>query len=196
MTTASQPQLEPGRVYRTHELGRWSANPTRLAKRLVGQGVLRQVAHGLFYRPVRSRFGPVPATEREVIRVFLGGSPFLITGPRRWNGLGLCTTALFALTLVYNTKRTGEFTFDGRRYLLRRVNFPDNPPQEWFVIDLLQHHDMAGISPDQLEEGLDITLRADRWDRAVLRKMAQQYGTKATQELVDRCIVRAEKGAA
>lgn len=187
VSRARRIDLEPGRVYRTRELARWSANPTRLAKRLVREGTLRLVAHGLYYLPVPSRFGPAPATEAEVMRAFLGASPFLISGPRRWNGLGLGSSAHFAVTLVYNTKRTGEFAFDGRRYLLRRVRFPDHPPEEWSVIDLLQHQGMAGVSLADLEAGLTATVRAGRWNVELLADMARQYGTKATQALVDRC---------
>jgi hypothetical protein len=188
VTTAAQPEFKPGRVYRTRELRRWSANPTRLAKRLVHEGKLRQAAHGLFYVPVPSRFGSAPPSETEILRAFFGGSLFIISGPPKWNILGLGATAMFASTLVYNTKRTGEFTFDGRRYLLRRVLFPENPPPEYFVVDLLQQHDMAGVSLAQLERGLVATLNNGRWNRNVLLEMADRYGTKATLALVVRSL--------
>src|SRR5690348_5512301 len=64
---------------------------------------------------------------------FFGKSPFVLTGPPVWNTLGLGATALFAITLVYNTKRTGEVVLDGRRYWLRRVAFPKTPTAEYFV---------------------------------------------------------------
>ena len=188
MSTAAQPDLQPGRAYRTRDLRRWSANPTRLAKRLVREGKLHQAAHGLFYAPVPSRFGPAPPEETEILRAFFAGSPFIISGPPRWNALGLGATAIFAATLVYNTRRTGEFTFDGRRYLLRRVLFPENPPPEYFVVDLIQHRDMAGVSVAELEERLVATLKQGRWDRELLHEMAERYGTKATLALVERCL--------
>jgi hypothetical protein len=185
MSTAAQPQLEPGRAYRTRELRRWSANPTRLARRLVDEGKLREAAHGLYYAPIPTRFGPAPPPGEELLRAFLGGAPFLITGPLYWNALGLGSTAMFAVTLVYNTRRSGEFRLGGRRFLLRRVYFPNTPTPEWFVIDLLQHHDMAGAALSELREGLVATLRLGRWDRAHLREMAQTYGTRATLALVE-----------
>ena len=194
MSLAAQPDLEPGRAYRTRDLRRWSSNPTRMAKRLLREGRLRQVAHGLFYAPLQGRFGPAPPSEAEMLRVFLD-SPFIISGPPRWNALGLGTTAMFAATLVYNTKRTGEFTFDDRRYLLRRVLFPEDPPPEWFVIDLLQHRGMVGASLADLESGLIATLKQDRWDRERLREMAHRFGTKATLVLVERCLTRASSHA-
>ena len=89
----SQLHLEPGRVYRTRDLATWSANPPRLAKRLVDQGELVPLAHGLFARPKQSRFGPVPPLDEEIMRAFLDGGAFVFTGPERWNALGLGTTA-------------------------------------------------------------------------------------------------------
>lgn len=196
MSTAAQPQLEPGRAYRTRDLRRWSANPTRLARRLVDEGKLREAAHGLYYAPIPTKFGPAPAADHELLRAFLGDEPFLVTGPPRWNALGLGSTAMFAVTLVYNTRRTGEVVLAGRRFLLRRVYFPEDPSPEWFVIDLLQHHDMAGVALSELREGLVATLRLGRWDRARLRETAETYGTKATLALVEDALHETEASAA
>jgi len=95
---------------------------------------------------------------------------------------------MLAATLVYNTRRTGELTFDGRPFLLRRVLFPQRPPPEFFVVDLLQHHDLAGVSLGELEERLRASIRDGRWRRGALREMAGRYGTKATLALVERCL--------
>lgn len=188
MTVAAQPNLKPGRTYRTREFRRFGANPTRLAARLVREGKLHQAAHGLFYAPVKSRFGEAPPTDEEILRGFLEDNSFVITGPPKWNALGLGATAMFAATLVYNHKRTGEFTFDGRRFLLRRVLFPEEPSPEWFVVDLLQHHEMAGVSIAELKGGLVATIRDGRWNRARLVEMAERYATKATCALVEQCL--------
>ena len=69
--------------------------------------------------------------------------------------------------------------------------FPKSPPPEWFVVDLLQHHEMAGASLVELERRLTVTLRERRWDGKRLRDMADEYGTKATLALVDRCLAEA-----
>ena len=195
MSLAAEPNLEPGRVYRTRELRRFGANPTRLASRLVREGKLHQAAHGLFYAPVQSRFGEAPPTDEEILRGFFGDKSFVITGPPTWNALGLGATAMFASTLVYNHKRTGEFTFDGRRFLLRRVLFPEDPLPEWFVVDLLQHHEMAGVSLVELADRLVATLKDERWNRVELQAMAERYATKATRALVERCLRDAESVA-
>jgi hypothetical protein len=196
MSTAAQPELEPGRAYRTRDLRRWSKNPTRLARRLVDEGKLRQAAHGLYYAPIPSKFGPAPASDEELLRALLGSEPFLITGPPCWNPLGLGSTAMFAVKLVYNTRRTGEIILDGRRFLFRRVYFPETPTPEWFVVDLLQQHDMAGVVLSELRHGLVATLRLGRWDRTRLREMAATYGTKATFALVDDALRETQADAA
>jgi hypothetical protein len=185
MTVPARPRFKPGRVYRTRDLAAFGANAPRLAKRLVREGALVPLAHGLFSRPERSRFGPVPPTDEELMRAFLGGAPFVFTGPDRWNALGLGSTAVFAVALVYNTKRSGTFELGGRRFLLRRVAFPRNPTPEWFVVDLLEHADQAGASRADLADTLGRALARRAFDPGRLRRMAEGYGTLATQALVD-----------
>jgi len=193
VSLAAQPKLEPGKTYRTRELRCFGKNPTRLARRLVREGKLQQAAHGLFYAPLNSRFGQAPPSDEELLRGFLGSDNFVITGPPKWNALGLGTTAMFAATLAYNHRRTGEFVFDARRFLLRRVYFPEQPTPEWYVIDLLQHHDMAGVSLAELADRLVATLKHQRWNQKRLLAMAEKYGTKTTLKLIERCLQKADE---
>jgi hypothetical protein len=140
---------------------------------------------------VASKFGPAPVADEVLLRAFLDGEPFLISGPPRWNALGLGATAMFASTLVYNTRRTGDFTLAGRTFVLRRVHFPDAPTPEWFVVDLLKHHDMAGAALSELRTNLAATLRLGRWKCDRLREMAATYGTKAIEALIEECVTEA-----
>lgn len=178
----TQPAMVPGRVYRTRELRAFSANPSRWAKRLVERGVLRQPYHGLFYMPVQSRFGPVAAMDEELLRAFLGTGDFLITGPYVWNALGLGTTQLFAVTVVYNGERTGEVELGGRRFWFRRVRFPKDPPPEWYVVDLLQNERWMPEDTSRLDEHLvraagRIDAISRRWSHADLpaRSFVRHY---------------------
>ncbi|MGH7443065.1 MAG: hypothetical protein ACREKE_10375 [bacterium] len=184
MTLAAAPFLKPGMAYRTRDLAAWSANPPRLAKRLVRDGQLVPLAHGLFLHPTPSRFGPAPASDQELMRVFLDGTPFVFTGPERWNALGLGSTALFAHPLVYNTKRSGLFRLGGRSFQLRRVAFPPAPSREWFAVDLLEHADQAGTSRVELAAALGRSLASGAFSPGVLAKMVKSYGSKAIQALV------------
>ncbi|MBI4603448.1 MAG: hypothetical protein HY721_15965 [Planctomycetes bacterium] len=195
MPAPSQPKLQAGRVYRTSDLAAWGKNPSRLARRLEREGMLQRLARGLFTRQRDGRFGLVPPRDEELLRSFLKGGPFVITGPERWNALGLGATALFAHRLVYNTKRSGELDLGGEKFLLRRVRFPEDPGPEWFVVDLIEHHDMAGVSLEVLLVRLGRALAAGRFHAERLREAALEYGTRRTQALVERACVAARTGA-
>ena len=188
MTVAVHPTLEPGRVYRTRELGKWSANAPRLARRRVRDGHLVQLAHGLFAAPRSIRFGAVPPTDESLLRAFLDDGPFLFTGPGRWNALGLGTTAMFATPLVYNTKRSGRFTFGGRQFLLRRVAFPEMPSPGWFGVDLFENAERAGTAREELRGALEASLRAGKFDRDRFTLMSTRYGSRRTQARVKAAI--------
>jgi hypothetical protein len=179
------PELVPGRVYRTRDLRRWGANASRLAKRLEQSGELLPLAHGLFAHPKRGRFGDVPPGDDEVMRAFLDDTPFVFTGPDRWNALGLGTTAVFAEPLVYNQKRSGRFVLGGRAFQLRRVAFPEVPTSEWYVVDLLEHADQAGAARSDVMNALARALEAGRFDRERLRTTAARYASRATRVLLD-----------
>jgi len=185
MTQASAPILEPGKAYRTRDLAAWSANPPRLAKRLVREGSLLPLAHGLFMHPAKSRFGPAPASDEELMRAFLDGAPFVFTGPERWNALGLGTTAVFTHPLVYNTKRSGLFKFGRRSFLLRRVAFPETPPKEWYAVDLLEHRSEAGASLGDLVAALGRALKRGDFKKGLLGDMLRGYASKGTRALVE-----------
>ena len=189
-------RLIDGRVYRTQELRRWSANPTRLAEQLVETGALTRLRHGLYYRPERSKWGPVPPRREELLRAALGDTPFLISGSSAWNPLGLGATAVFAAPLIYNTKYTGEREIAGQRFHLRRVRFPRRPSPEWFVIDLIQHRAMAGVDLATIERALRAAIAAGRYDPRRLTAMADQFGTREVQAVIARCGGGAGQGVA
>jgi hypothetical protein len=130
----------------------------------------------------------VPPREEEIMRAFLDGGPFVFTGPERWNALGLGTTAVFAVPLVCNTKRSGTFASVNRRFVLRRVAFPIDPPAEWSVIDLFEHADQAGASHQDLAKALGHAIAHGRFDRDRLKDIARRYGSRATQARVAEAI--------
>ena len=111
-----------------------------------------------------------------------------MTGPPRWNALGLGATALFASPLVYNTRRSGVFDLGPGRYQLRRVRFPENPTAEWFVVDLLSNASSAGLSLDSLEDALRKAVAAGRFDSDRLLSLAQEYATREVQARVTAAI--------
>jgi len=58
--TAKEPRLEPGRIYRTQELARFTTNLSRLTRRLLKEKKLVRLAYGFYLcpddRPYASRF--------------------------------------------------------------------------------------------------------------------------------------------
>ncbi len=189
MTHAADPVLEPGRVYRTRELARWSANASRLATRLVREGRLERLGHGLYFHPKQSKFGKVPPTDAELMRAFLAGSPHVFTGSQQWNALGLGSTAVHAVTTVYNTKRSETVKLGGRRFALRRVAFPEQPTPEWYVVDLLEHAEEAGVSRAEVGRKLASALARGRFDSARLDAMSSTFGSQPTRELLHGALV-------
>ena len=184
MPTALQPKLQPGRVYRTEDLRVWTENPSRLVKRLVAEGHLERLQHGLYACRKNSRFGAVPPSDEELMRAFLRDGRFIISGPNQLNTLRLGSTGLTASTLVYNTKRSGMFILNGRRFVLRRTPFPDTPCLEWYVVDLLDNAAQVGTTRTDLLATLRRALRRGQFDAQRLVEMAAHYSTKATQRLV------------
>jgi hypothetical protein len=189
--TPSQVRLVPGRVYRTRDLARWGANPTRLAASLVGSGRLTRLAPGLYLAPLKTRFGAAPPTADALLQALLSGDSYVVTGPERWNALGLGATALSPARWVYNRKRTGDFELGGQRLHLRRVAFPNRPTAEWLVIDLLENLQFAGVDAAVVESRLAAALADGRFDLEALREMAERYGTQRTRDRLERVATRA-----
>lgn len=176
--------LPRGKVLRTADLAAWGKNTPRTAARLVKAGKLVRLRKGLFACPSPSRFGNVPPADEELLRSFVKGSPFIVTGPERWNALGLGSTSVFASPLVYNTKRSGTFELGGKRFMLRRVPFPRKPSAEWFVVDLFENVSKAGITLADASKALARAMENRRFDRERLIEMAAAYGTRRTRAAI------------
>lgn len=62
-------ELEAGRVYRREDLARMSTAVDRHLRELLASGRLKKLAHGLYYAPKQSNYGPLPpADERSSSR--------------------------------------------------------------------------------------------------------------------------------
>ena len=179
-----QLSLEPGMVYRTQHFARWDSNPTRLVNRLVRQGHLRRLRQGLYHCPKPSRFGEVPPDDDALLQAFLDETPYVVTGPERWNALQLGTTALHAWPLVYNTKVSGDHQLGNRRFRFRRAAFPAEPSPEWFVVDLLRNLDSVGGDRDIVADRLRRRVQAETLDKDALWEAARRYGRRSEQAVV------------
>ena len=146
--------LRPGQVYRRKDLARWSNAVDRHVRQLVDEGRLEKVSAGVYMAPRQTRFGAAPAKPEKLVETFLGGDRFLMVSPNAFNGLGVGTTQLYNEPVVYNRKRHGKFTLDGRVYDFRmRPSVPKRLSKEVLLVDLL--HNL-----DRLPEDIDISVEA------------------------------------
>lgn len=187
----STPILRRGKVYRTEHFSRYTRNPSRLAARLVQDGKLRRLRKGMYFAP-DDKVGSieVPPSEKALLRAFFRGRPYLFTGNVAWNSLGLGTTAVEAVGLIYNTTRTGRLEIDGRRFDLRRVRFPRKPEPEYYVIDLLNNLVRAMADAERVQLALEWALANGRFDVDVLVRRATQYGSRTAVGMVQRALPR------
>ena len=140
--------LRPGRVYRRKDLARWSSAVDRHLRQLVEAGWIEKVSGGLYMTPRQTRFGPAGAEPQALVAAFLGDDRFLMVSPNAYNGLGVGTTQLYNLPVVYNRKRHGRFELDGRAYDFRlRASFPPRLSREFLLVDLLHNADRLAEEP-------------------------------------------------
>ena len=119
--------------------------------------------------------------ENDLVRAFLRSSKYVLTSPNAYNLLGLGTTQLYNLRVVYNQKRHGEFTLGGKKFLfLRRLNVPKTVTKEFLLVDLLNELDrLAEDEQTVLEKAKE---KALQMDRRKLLKAADLYGKVSTKK--------------
>lgn len=183
VTTSIAAVLQPGRLYRRMDLAHLSKSVDRHIKQLVFMGKLRKLAQGLYYLPKQSKFGPLPPTDDQVVRVILRDNKFLVFSPSSYNSVGLGTTQLYNITLVYNHKRNGVFKFGNRQFHFRvKPRFPKKLTPEFLYVDLLNNL-------DELAEDRDAVLSQAHTkylslNQSRLHKALDRYGNMSTRKRV------------
>lgn len=178
-------KLCPGVVYRREDLAQFSNSVDRHLRSLVSVGKLRKLAPGLYHAPRTSRFGPLPASDEQVVRAFLRDEDFLVFSPSAYNSVGLGTTQLYNQTLVYNHKRHGLFKLGNRQFDFRvKPRFPKKLTPEFLYVDLLNNL-------SELIEDREMVLARARdkvadFDAVKLSQALNMYGNMATRKLVHR----------
>jgi hypothetical protein len=173
-----------GKVYRTQEFAKYDTNPTRLATSLVKKGLLKRLRSGLFYAPKFGVFGEVPPSEAALLKGYFAGKPYLRSGPSVWNALGLGTTAVESVPLVYNTTKTGIETLGDKQFEFRRVRFPRKVDREYLVVDLFENLARAGADLESVQRALTLALRQGQFDVQRLQERAKDYGSRATRKAI------------
>ena len=175
-------ELQAGRVYRREDLAVLSNAVDRHLHEL-STGMLKKLAQGLYYAPKQSNFGPLPPTDKEVVRGFLRDKNFLVISSSPYNTVGLGTTLLYNSTLVYNHKRHGVIKLGNRAFNFRvKPRFPKKLTSEFLYVDLLNNL-------EELAEDRDAVLSQARnklmsFNQPQLQKALNSYGNMATRKRV------------
>jgi hypothetical protein len=175
-------QLKPGKVYRRQELAKWSKSIDRDLDALLKDGYLKKLSQGLYYHPKKSAFGATPPDEQDIVKGFLKDNRFLIISPNSYNSLGVGTTQLHNIKIVYNHKRHGEITLGNKPFLFQiKHHFPKTATPEFLLVDLVNNIDrLVEESQSILDNALE---RAKQFDAAKLKYAVKNYGTIKTQRL-------------
>lgn len=114
------------------------------------------------------------------------GRPFLVTGPDAWNRLRLTDRIDSNLVLVYietpdpETRQVGHWRLE-----FRQRGFPACPEREFYVIDLLNHHNRLSLDRKTIKTSLMEAIRKRRYNLYELVYLAREYGTAWTRRLID-----------
>lgn len=174
-------KLRQGDVYRRADLQQWSKSVDRHLQELVKEGALEKLSGGLYYVPAPSAFGKVPAEEHALVKAFLKDDHFLLTSPSDYNALGVGTTQLYNIRLVYNHKRHGEFKLGNRSFrFVRKPYVPTKLTSEFLLVDLFNN--LGQLAEDQSAVLDKVKEKARKMDKENLLKMANRFGKVRTRK--------------
>ena len=177
--------LRPGHVYRRAELAMHSKSVDRHLQELVKDGVLQKLSGGVYYYPKKTSFGDAPPEDEKLVRTFLKDDNFYLTSLNAYNSLGVGTTQLYNEKLVYNHKRDGRHTLNGRNYyFLKRPRFPKKSSQEFLLVDLMNNLDF--LAEDKEEVRNNVAEKALSMDKSKLLKTAHEFGGVRTKSFFEK----------
>lgn len=177
-------QLKPGEVYSWDSLKEYSNSLGRDVKRLLEEGLLNKVGPGLYLRPQKSRYGLLPANERQLVSGFLKTDDYLMFSPNDYNSLRVGLTQLRNETFVYNNKRHEKIRLGRRNFNFKRPNngFPKKLTKEFLLVDLINNLDYVGEPQDQVKESVARKVQSGEFDKKLLLSLAKQYGKVGTRK--------------
>lgn len=194
MKQADHPPLNPSKsgfrfrasqVYRRKDLVDYFPSVDRELGRFVQQGKLCKASQGLYYVPKQTPFGQAPPPESALVAKFLEDDRFLLFNPSSYNSLGLGTTQLYNMTVVYNHKRHGKFKLAGMEFDFReKPSFP-RPKQvtrEFLLVDMLNNLDQLAEDHEKVLQRVQAKLPT--FDAVRLQKAVKAYGSARTRRLM------------
>jgi hypothetical protein len=175
----------PGYVYRREMLLPFSTAIDRDLSTLVNKEVIEKVGHGLYYKPVRSRFGSLPSKDEELVRSFLRDDFFLLFSWNQYNTLGLGLTQLYNRVVVYNRKRHGLFTLGAKEFDFRRPSrgFPEKLYKEFLLVDLINN--LSELAEEAEWVKAQVKKHLKQFNQSKINQYAKLYGKIATRKFFD-----------
>jgi hypothetical protein len=174
--------LKPGGIYRREQLKAFSTAVDRHLELLVRSGSLQKLSGGLYYYPEQSVFGTVPPREEVLVKSFLKDDDFLLTSPNLFNSLGVGTTQLYNVLVVYNHKRHGEFTLGNKKFDFRmKPRFPKKISTEFLMVELVNNIDELAEDKEDVLNKVKEKLRLGNTKK--LLHAADQYGKIRTKKM-------------
>ena len=174
--------LKEGGVYRRADLTQWSNAVDRHLTELVKSGFLEKLSAGLYYVPKKSVFGVVPPEDESLVRTFLKEDDFLLMSPNAYNSLGVGTTQLYNVRVVYNHKRHGEFELGGRKFFFHsKHRFPKKLTQEFLLVDLVNN--IESLAEDKAEVLKNVLAKAKTMNFTLMKQAVMNYGSAKTKAL-------------
>ncbi len=166
--------LKSGQVYRRCDLAKFSNAVDRHLQQLVKAGVLQKLAGGLYYCPKQTSFGEAPPDDEKLVGAFLKDNSFYITSLNAYNSLGVGASQLYNERLVYNYKRDGRHTLNGRNfYFIKRPRFPKKSSVEFLLVDLMNNLHFLAEDQEKLRE--NAAQKALTMDRKKMMKAVSNY---------------------
>ena len=179
--------LRPGQAYRRSDLAKWSRSPDRHLAQLEAEGTLTKIRRGLYQYPKRSRFGTLPANPTKLVKTFLQDDNFLLTSPNDYNTLGLGTTQLYNVQVVYNHKRHGRFVLDGKTFEFRmKPMFPKKVTLEFLLVDLVNN--LNRLAEDREMVMQRVWSKLPQVNPKRLRSAVKRFGKVSTQKLFNNAL--------
>ena len=140
------------------------------------------------YAPQISKFEVLPPNDAVLVERFLKDDEFLIVFPNLFNSVGLGLTQLYHTSWVYNYKRKGEFTLNGKKFEFKlKSSFPTQLTQEFLFVELLNSLEDIVETPELSQ----IQSKIKDFDSTVLVQMSQKYGSGRSRKIL-KSILRKE----
>ena len=170
---------------------KWSKSIDRHLQQLVREGVLQKLSGGVYYCPQATAFGNLPPDDETLVQAFLKDDHFYIASLNSYNSLGVGTTQLYNEKLVYNTKRDGRHTLNGRHfYFIKRSQFPAKSSQEFLLIDLMNNLHLLAEDRESLVH--QVAKKARTMNKAKLMRTVRGYAGARTKTFFEK-LFRAEE---